>query len=180
VHAPAGAAGQPGVPAGCTVLEMVVNMITVQELCWYMHQQGLLDRQEFLQAVLEMVVNMITVQELCWYMHQQGLLDRQEFLLAVLEMVVNMITVQELCWYMHQQGLLDRQEFLQAVLEMVVNMITVQELTYLFTCRVVSHGPGRASQETSWSGTSSAPSSLLRLLLCRPAHLVALSCLYFR
>ncbi len=53
-------------------------------------------------------------------------------------------------------------------------------LTYLFTCRVVSHGPGRASQETSWSGTSSAPSSLLRLLLCRRAHLVALSCLYFR
>ncbi len=30
-----------------------MNMITVQELCWYMHQQGLLDRQEFLQAVLE-------------------------------------------------------------------------------------------------------------------------------
>ena len=52
-----------------------------------MHQQGLLDRQEFLQAVLEMVVTMSTVQELCWYMHQQGLLDRQEFLQAVLEMV---------------------------------------------------------------------------------------------
>ncbi len=45
-----------------------------------------------------------------------------------------------------------------------------------FTCLLV---PGRASQ-VSWSGMCSAPSSLLWLLLCRPAHLVALSCLYFR
>ncbi len=35
------------------------------------------------------------------------------------------------------------------------------EFTYLFTCGGVSHGPGRASQETSWSGMCSAPSSLL-------------------
>jgi hypothetical protein len=48
--------------------------------------------------------------------------------------------------------------------------------TYLFTCRVVSHGPGRASQETSWSGMCPAPSSWLQMMLSRPAHLVALSC----
>jgi hypothetical protein len=35
--------------------EIEINMNCLQELCWYMHQQGLLDRQEFLQAVLEMV-----------------------------------------------------------------------------------------------------------------------------
>ncbi len=64
----------------------------------------------------------------------------------------------------------------------VIRLRTFVHSRYLlhFTCRVVSHGPGRASQETSWSGTSSAPSSLLQLLLCRPAHLDVLSCLYFR
>jgi hypothetical protein len=37
--------------------EMVsIKIISMyKELCWYMHQQGLLDRQEFLQSVLEMV-----------------------------------------------------------------------------------------------------------------------------
>ncbi len=53
-------------------------------------------------------------------------------------------------------------------------------LTYLFTCRVVSHGAGRASQEASWSGLCSAPSSWLFMMRSRPAHLVALSRLYFR
>ncbi len=50
----------------------------------------------------------------------------------------------------------------------------------LITCRVGSHGPGRASQETSWSWMCSAPSSWLYMMLSRPAHLAALSYLCFR
>ncbi len=49
------------------------------------------------------------------------------------------------------------------------------------TCLLVEESPITqvGPLRTSRSGMCSAPSSLLWLLLCRPAHLVALSCLYF-
>ncbi len=49
-------------------------------------------------------------------------------------------------------------------------------LTYLFTWCKVSNGPGRASQESSFSGICSAPVVFARTINLRPAnHLVAQS-----
>ncbi len=56
-------------------------------------------------------------------------------------------------------------------------------LACLLTCLLVSSLPwprwGRASQETSFSGMCSAPFFFTQAVLLRPAHLVALICLYF-